>query len=162
MPRPVKFRCVESVPRVSLFQPIGVPFGSWEEVVLSIEEAEAIRLKDLEGLDQEESARRMRISRPTFQRVLESGRRKMAEALAEGKAIRVEGGNFEMVRRRFRCDEDGQEWDVPFEAMVEGLPVACPQCSSANIRSLSPLGCGGRGRRRGRGGIGGWSSRLVK
>lgn len=62
MPRPVKYRCVESIPRVTFFQPMGVPFGNWEEVVLSIEEAEAIRLKDLEGLDQEESARRMHVS----------------------------------------------------------------------------------------------------
>jgi len=79
MPRPVKYRCVESIPRVRFFQPVGVPSGSWEEVVLSIEEAEAIRLKDLEGLGQEEGAQRMHISRTTFQRVLESGRRKAEE-----------------------------------------------------------------------------------
>ena len=156
MPRPVKYRCVESIPRVTFFQPMGVPFGNWEEVVLSIEEAEAIRLKDLEGLDQEESARRMHVSRPTFQRVLESARRKMAEALTDGKAIRVEGGNFEMAMRRFRCDNDGQEWDVPFEAMVGGHSVACPQCNSLNVRSISPPGFGGRGRRRGRRGGRGW------
>ena len=156
MPRPVKYRCVESIPRVTLFQPMGVPFGNCEEVVLSIEEAEAIRLKDLEGLDQEESARRMHISRPTFQRVLESARRKMAEALTDGKAIRVEGGNFEMAMRRFRCDNDGKEWDVPFEAMVDGRSVACPQCNSLNVRSISPPGFGGRGRRRGRRERRGW------
>jgi len=156
MPRPVKYRCVESIPRVDLFRPVGVPAGSMEEVVLSVEEAEAIRLKDLEGLGQEEGAQRMHISRPTFQRVLESGRRKMAEALTLGKAIRVEGGNFEMARRRFKCDEDGQEWDVPFEVMVAGDPLACPQCSSLRVHSISPPGPGGRGRRRGRRRMGGW------
>ena len=156
MPRPVKYRCVESIPRVTFFQPMGVPFGNWEEVVLSIEEAEAIRLKDLEGLDQEESARRMHVSRPTFQRVLESARRKMAEALTDGKAIRVEGGNFEMAMRRFRCDNDGQEWEVPCEEMVDGRSVACPQCNSLNVRSISPPGFGGRGRRRGRRERRGW------
>jgi len=156
MPRPVKYRCVESIPQVRLFQPAGVPSGSWEEVVLSIEEAEAIRLKDLEGLGQEESSRRMHISRPTFQRVLESARRKAAEALTLGKAIRVEGGNFEMARRRFRCDEDGQEWDVPFEAMVAGHPLACPQCHSLKVHSVSPPASGARARRRGRRGMGGW------
>lgn len=156
MPRPIKYRCVESIPRVDFFQPVGVPAGSLEEVVLSVEEAEAIRLKDLKGLGQEEAAQRMRISRPTFQRVLESGRRKMAEALTLGKAIRVEGGNFEMARRRFKCDEDGQEWDVPFEVMVGGDPLICPQCSSLKVHSISPPGSGGRGRRRGHRRMGGW------
>jgi predicted DNA-binding protein (UPF0251 family) len=156
MPRPVKYRCVESIPRVRFFQPVGVPSGSWEEVVLSIEEAEAIRLKDLEGLGQEEGAQRMHISRPTFQRVLEAGRRKAAEALTLGKAIRVDGGNFEMARRRFKCDEDGQEWDVTFETMVEGQPLACPQCHSLKVRSISPPSSGGRGGRRGRRRMGGW------
>jgi predicted DNA-binding protein (UPF0251 family) len=156
MPRPVKYRCVESMPRVSFFQPVGVPSANLEEVVLSVEEAEAIRLKDLEGLGQEEGARRMHISRPTFQRVLESARRKAAEALTLGKAIRVEGGNFEMARRRFRCDEDGQEWDVPFEAMVAGAPLACPWCNSLKVHSVSPPGSGGRGRRRGHRRMGGW------
>ena len=149
MPRPVKRRCVESIPRVSFFQPVGVPRGEYGEVVLSVEEAEAIRLKDLEGLGQEDGARRMRVSRPTFQRVLDSGRRKVAEALTEGKGIRVEGGTFEMATRRFRCEEDGQEWDVPFEAMVAGHPLVCPECNSVNVRSIPPVGPGGRGRRRG-------------
>ena len=156
MPRPTKWRRVGAVPEITYFKPVGVPLPALQEVILSIEEAEAIRLKDLEGLGQEESSRRMHISRPTFQRVLESGRKKTAEALTRGKAIRVEGGNFEMARRRFRCDEDGQEWDVPFEAMVAGHPLACPQCHSLKVHSVSPPASGARARRRGRRGMGGW------
>ena len=126
-----------------------------EEVCLSVEEAEAIRLKDLEGLEQEECAERMNVSRPTFHRVLGSARRKLADALLNGKAIRIDGGNFEMATRRFRC-LDGHEWEVPFEAMIVGPPRLCPTCNSPNILSLQPPGCGwgkrgwGRGRRGGR------------
>ena len=152
MPRPIKWRRVDFVPEVAYFKPAGVPLNILDEVLLSVEEAEAIRLKDLEGLQQEECAERMHISRPTFHRVLESARQKVADALLKGKAIRIAGGNFEMAMRRFRCDNDGQEWDVPFEAMVDGPPVACPRCNSLNIQPVLPLGCGfgGRGWRRGR------------
>jgi len=67
-----------------------------DEVRLSIEELESVRLKDLEDLDQEQCAQRMNISRPTFQRVLESSRKKIADALLNGKAIKIEGGAYEL------------------------------------------------------------------
>ncbi len=63
-----------------------------EEVVVTLDEFEAIRLADFEGLYQEEAAARMKISRPTFSRVVESARRKVADALIHGKALRIEGG----------------------------------------------------------------------
>jgi predicted DNA-binding protein (UPF0251 family) len=103
MSRPQKCRRVAFLPNVTYFKPAGIPLRALEEVMLSLEEAEAIRLKDLEGLDQEESAEKMNISRPTFQRILASARQKMADALLYGKAIRIEGGNFEMAWHRFRC-----------------------------------------------------------
>ena len=66
MPRPVRCRRVNSIPEVTYFKPAGIPLRTLEEVRLSVEEAEAMRLKDLEGLEQEEGAERMSISRPTF------------------------------------------------------------------------------------------------
>ena len=120
-----------------------------EQVRLAVEEIEAIRLKDLEGLEQEQCAERMSISRPTFQRVLASGRRKLADALVNGKAIRIEGGNFEMASRRFRC-LGGHEWDVPFEAMLNGYPEACPTCEDPNVVPTQPWGPGFGGRGWGR------------
>jgi len=102
MPRPTKWRRVALIPEVNYFKPAGIPLRVLEEVCLSVEEAEAIRLKDLEGLEQEECAQRMRISRPTFHRVLESARSKVADALTNGKAVRIEGGSFEMAMRRLR------------------------------------------------------------
>lgn len=97
MPRPIKWRRVAFIPEATYFKPAGIPMRVLEEVRLSVEEAEAVRLKDLEGLEQEQGAEKMNISRPTFQRVLVSARQKIAEALLNGKAIRIEGGNFEMA-----------------------------------------------------------------
>ena len=108
-----------------------------EEIIVSVEEAEAIRLKDIEGLEQEQGAERMSVSRPTFQRILESARHKIAEALLHGKAIKIEGGNFEMITRRFRCIR-GHEWDVPFDAMQAGHTQLCPACSMPDITTPSP------------------------
>jgi len=142
-------RRVNFIPQITYFKPTGIPVAHLQEVRLTVEEAEAIRLKDLEGLEQEECARKMNISRTTFARVLGSGRQKMADALLNGKAIRIEGGNFEMSVRRFRCN-NGHEWDVPFEVMVESPPQFCPTCSTPSIMALWPWvpGCGrgGRGR----------------
>jgi predicted DNA-binding protein (UPF0251 family) len=158
MSRPTKWRRVAQIPQVDYFKPAGIPLRILDEVCLSVEEAEAIRLKDLEGLQQEECAARMRISRPTFHRVLESARQKVADALLNGKAIRIEGGNFQLAMRRFRCGNDGQEWEVPFEAMVAGPPSACPSCNSPNIQPILPpgYGFGGRGWGRGRRGRRPW------
>jgi predicted DNA-binding protein (UPF0251 family) len=153
MPRPIKWRRVDSIPSVTHFKPAGIPLHSLVEVNLTVEEVEAIRLKDLENLEQEECAQRMQISRPTFHRVLESARKKLAEALLNGKAIRIEGGNFELATRRFRCGNDGYEWDVPFDKMIAGHPSVCPSCQSTEIQPAPGFGFGmkGRGRcRRGR------------
>ncbi len=97
MPRPVKWRRVAFLPETTYFKPAGIPLRVLEEVRLSVEEVEAIRLKDMEGLEQEQGAEKMNVSRPTFQRVLSSARQKIAEALLQGKAIRIDGGNFEMA-----------------------------------------------------------------
>ncbi len=157
MSRPQKCRRVAFLPNVTYFKPAGIPLRVLEEVRLSVEEAEAIRLKDIEGLEQEQGAERMNISRPTFQRVLVSSRRKIADALLNGKAIRIEGGNFEMAFNRFKC-LSGHEWEVPFETMVSSSTRFCPVCKTSNVMLLHPTGsvwnrrgqAGRRGRRYGR------------
>ncbi len=154
MSRPPKCRRVDFVPEVTYFKPAGIPLRILEEVIVSVEEAEAIRLKDVEGLEQAQCAKKMSISRPTFQRVLEAARQKIADALLFGKAIRIEGGNFEMATKRFRCT-GGHEWSVPFEAMMAGSPRSCPTCNTTGIMPLKAPGRGwGRkgwkGHRRGR------------
>lgn len=152
MVRPTKWRCVSSVPQFTCFTPQGV--FSPEEVCLSVEETEAIRLKDVERLEQEECAQKMRISRPTFQRVLANARKKLADALLNGKVIKIEGGNFGLATQQFRCGNDGHEWEIPFERVVSDPPQFCPVCHSSNIQPLPPFGFGWgtHGRRRFRGG----------
>ena len=150
MARPEKLRCVAQLPNVGFFKPAGIPANALQGIRLSLEEVEAIRLKDLEGLEQEVCAHQMHISRPTFHRILESARKKVADALINGKAIQIEGGNFELRQRLFRCGNDGHEWNVPFETMAQRLPLSCPVCLSGNIEP-KPLpsfatgkGCGKR------------------
>jgi len=109
MVRPEKCRCVSFDPEVNFFKPAGISLSSLEEVNLNVEELEAVRLKDFEGLEQKECAEKMKISQPTFNRILLSARKKIADALINGKAIRIQGGNFKIVglkgrrsRKRFR------------------------------------------------------------
>ena len=78
------------------FQPEGAMSSSYEEVLLNLDEYEAIRLADLEGLYQEQAASRMNISRQTFGRIVEAARRKVADVLVNGKILRIEGGSVSM------------------------------------------------------------------
>ena len=137
MGRRCMWRRVSSVPPVNYFKPAGIPVVNLEEVNLLVEEAEAIRLKDLEELEQEECAVKMSISRTTFSRILDSARKKVADSLLNGKAIRIQGGNYEMAERRFRCIS-GHEWNVPFEDMISNPPESCPECNTPGIMSVIP------------------------
>ncbi len=147
MSRPFKCRRVAFIPDVTYFKPAGIPLRSLEEVRLSLEEAEALRLKELEELEQEQGAEKMNVSRQTFQRVLASARKKIADALLNGKAIRIEGGNFEISHRRFRC-HNGHEWQI--EISTDATPVLCPTCSTTDIQPVLPAGFGYGGRGRGK------------
>ena len=153
MPRPRKCRRVTFLPQVKYFKPAGIPMRVLDEVVLSVEEAEAIRLKDVERLEQEQGAERMNISRPTFQRILASGRQKMADALLNGKAIRIGGGSFELASGWFRC-LNNHEWEVPSEIIMGNQPQLCPTCNSPDIEPLSLAGSGS--------GINGWGRRRER
>ena len=92
MPRPHSCRHVSGSPAACLFVPSGLPACELEEVVITLDQFEALRLADLEGLYQEQAAEQMGVSRPTFGRILESAHRTVADALAHGKALRIEGG----------------------------------------------------------------------
>jgi predicted DNA-binding protein (UPF0251 family) len=89
MPRPKIRRCLRFRPSVCYFKPRGVPLRLLEEVVLAADELEAIKLHDLDRLDQKEAAEKMKISQPTFARILSKAQQKLAEALIRGKAVRL-------------------------------------------------------------------------
>lgn len=155
MPRPFCCRRVSGEPLSEFFKPRGVPLAALEVVTMTVDEFEAVRLADLEGLYQEDAAQHMGISRQTFGRIVESAHRKTAEALVNAKALEIKGGEIEMVNQReFQCSDCQHRWQVPYGT---GRPAACPQCQSRNIhrapedRGGAPRGASGQGAGPGRG-----------
>ena len=124
MPRPRQCRRVAQLPQATYYKPSGVPMRMLQQVALTVDELEAIRLADMEGLYQEAAAGRMNVSRQTFGRIVEAARRKVADALVSGKALSIKGGPVEVAssahpepggrgpegpgRGRGRCRRKGQ------------------------------------------------------
>jgi predicted DNA-binding protein (UPF0251 family)/DNA-directed RNA polymerase subunit RPC12/RpoP len=133
--RPIKWRKVEFIPDVQYFAPSDIDDGVLQENVLRIEELEAIRLKDLEGLEQEECAGKMEISRQTFQRILNVARQKVADSLVNGKAIRIEGGYYTRNICPIQCVDCGKQWNESYENFEKILnrEFNCPECGSKKI-----------------------------
>jgi predicted DNA-binding protein (UPF0251 family) len=115
MPRPVKWRKIEKMPSVLQFYPKVNNLKTAGENVLKLEELEAIRLKDLEGLEQGDCAEKMEVSRPTFQRILIAAREKVADSLVNGKSIRIEGGKYTRGIHPVRCLDCGRVWEESAE-----------------------------------------------
>jgi len=97
--RPIINRRVRGKPAVTYFKPQGIPMQELSEVNLTEDGLEALRLADFEGLYQDEAAKQMGVSRPTFGRILSDARRVVAEAIIGGKAIRIHGGAIERISR---------------------------------------------------------------
>ena len=131
MSKPKKDRRVESPPRVVYFKPQGIPMVQLEQETLTVDEYEAIRLVDKDGLDQQAAAKRMGISRATCARIVESAHKKVAEALTEGKAIRIEGGNVVLKQNRYRCLSCGTLWEG--DLTEEQTAATCPECHSDQV-----------------------------
>ncbi len=110
MPRPIKPKLVKETPKATLYKPRGIPAAQLEETLLRIEELEALRLVDLEGMYQEDAAQSMGISRQTLQRMVTEARSKLVEALYAGKALRIEGGTYILQEGsgKYRCGRCGQ------------------------------------------------------
>ena len=131
MARPRNCRRVSSMPESNYFKPRGIPLSMLEEVILTVDEFEAIRLADLESLYQDQAAKKMNVSRQTFGRIIDSAHKKVADALVKGKALKIEGGEFEMAGiRKFKCYECQHLWELPCGT---GRPENCPSCKSGNI-----------------------------
>ncbi len=133
MPRPRRFRRVWFNPDITYFKPAGVRLTQLNETILTIEELESIRLKDFENLDQIKAAKKMNISQPTFQRVLTTARKKIADALVNGKAIRIQGGTFKMMQQPGMGRGPGRgmgrgRGGGPFAAGPGGI-CTCPKCN---------------------------------
>lgn len=129
MPRPTKFRRVDFFPENNYFVPMGKPKCELEEIVLKVEELEAMRLKDIEELNQEECAERMQVSRQTFQNIIDSARKKIAIALTEGKAINIAGGHFTTNHCKFKC----MDCESIYEINYKQDKSTCPICGSGKV-----------------------------
>ncbi|MDD3225830.1 MAG: DUF134 domain-containing protein [Clostridium sp.] len=136
MPRPTKFRRVEFFPEDTYFVPLGKPKCELEEIVLKVEELEAIRLKDIEGLSQEECAVKMQISRQTFQNIVDAARKKTALALTKGKSIRISGGNYRSKFCKFKCFNCGNVYEINYEQDKH----ICPSCGSDKVVCSKKVG----------------------
>ncbi len=139
MVRPQKNRIVHFNPDVCYFKPRGIPLMDLEETTLTIDELEAIRLADLKDLTHEEGGQKMGVSRATFGRIVQRARRVIADALINGKAICVEGGNYRIQtdKRIFQCHECLNRWEEPAGT---GRPSYCPKCASNYFERVSQGG----------------------
>ena len=131
MARPHKCRRIGCDPRTGYFKPRGVPVRRLQEVILTLDEFEAVRLADLEGMYQQEAASTMNVSRQTFGNIITSAHRKIADALINAKALKIAGGTYVKVEtRRFLCNCCHHAWEV---AHGTACPTACPHCNNAEI-----------------------------
>jgi len=133
MAKPKKDRRVQYPPSVVYFKPQGIPMVRLEQETLTVDEYEAIRLVYRDGLDQAQAAKQMGISRATCARIVQSAHRKVAKALTEGKAIRIEGGNFVLKQNRYRCMDCGMLWEAELTESAESETIACPECRSDRV-----------------------------
>jgi len=135
MPRPQKCRRVGFEPEASVFKPAGMPMRTLAQVDLNLDELEAVRLADLQGLYQEEAASRMEVSRQTFGNIVASARRKLADCVVNGKALCITGGAVRLCgERTFACHSCHRRWSLPYGT---GRPEGCPSCRSSDIERYS-------------------------
>lgn len=138
MARPIKCRKIEYIPTISSFIPSTEDNPDGPKNILLIEELEAIRLKDLEGLDQADCAVKMQVSRPTFQRILLSARKKIADSLIYGKIIHVDGGNYTNGLCPVKCVRCHKSWTEHCDKK-DDTNYTCPSCGSQQIQCMQ--GC---------------------
>lgn len=122
MPRPFRKRQIRQCRNI-FFKPGGIRMVDLEQIKINADEYEALRLADLENLSQEDSGKKMGISRQTFGRIIESARKKAADALINGKAIIIsEEGPVELRKIFYKCRECGDNWKGTYEENI------CPEC----------------------------------
>ena len=169
MVRPKRFRKIFQEPQIRCFNPNSEDYEELAQSIsieIALDEFEAIRLRDYQNVKQNKAAEIMGVSQPTFHRILNSARGKIANALIEGKIIEIKGGNYVVDKKRYVCKNCGFEWFNPKKEYKK-----CPNCDSLEISLVTldeeiqrPTGQPGMGRRRGYGGggIGAGPPRVCK
>jgi uncharacterized protein len=131
-----KKRDVLYPPGAVYFKPQGIPMPYLNIVNLTIDEYESVRLGDLENLKHLAAAKQMNISRPTFTRLLRSAHLKISDAIVNGKAIRIEGGDYRLLGNRFRCRKCGSFWNAGEKDLENNDEVKCLNCSSTEVDNV--------------------------
>ena len=154
MARPKMCKRIFRVPKIICFKPdVEVDYQKTESIEITMEEFEAIRLKDYLNIKQQNAAEIMEISQPTLHRTLISARKKIAKALVEGKILNIKGGDYMTAEKKYKCRKCGFEWHSPQKEYKK-----CPDCESEDIIATDleeevqkNMGQQGSGRGRGRG-----------
>jgi len=150
MPRPRKIRRLFFQPNTTYFKPVGIPLKNLEEIILSFDELEAIRLIDGEEMGQIKAGKKMKISQSTLSRLLKIGRKKLAEAIVNGKAIRIQGGDFKVMnsndlkKRRMKnfietetfCVCPKCNYKIEHKRGVPCAKIKCPDCNVLMKREI--------------------------
>lgn len=133
MPRPRNIRKVACTPDANYFKPRGIPMRDLEEVILTIDEFESVRLTDFEKLYQEKAAEQMGVSRQTIGRSVETARYKILDAILNNKALRIEGGSFTLNKtNRHKCRKCKYNFTLN-EKIIQKRN--CPKCEkNLNIK----------------------------
>jgi predicted DNA-binding protein (UPF0251 family) len=133
MPRPKKNKMVSRPPLYSGFKPVRVRRDELKAINLEIDEYEAIRLSDYEGLDHTEAAAEMEISRSTFSRLIEKARNKVGTFLIEGRMLQIEGGKIHFRDNVLKCHSCGHIFNIDMGTHFG----RCPECGSSELFNLA-------------------------
>ena len=131
MPRPRVFRKISKEPEIRCFKPEKENLDLLEPIEITIDEFEAIRLRDYHDIQQKKSAEIMEISQPTFHRILTSARKKISKALIEGNTINIVGGDYITDKKRYKCNVCSFKWSNPKKEYDK-----CPECESKDIEII--------------------------
>ena len=128
MARPKKYRKIRCAPASYYFKPRGIPMTDLQEVILEVDELEAIRLGDMLNYSQEEAALKMKISRATFGRIVNKARQKVAEGMINGKAIRISEDLPAQIKSKlgYTCKSCGYKTNLRRKTQIKN----CPKCKS--------------------------------
>ncbi len=126
-----KCRKLSGIPSVKGFKPLALPMDLDNAIILELDEHEALKLMDYDGMIHEEASKAMNVSRPTLSRIYDNARKKVAKAFVEGKTILIQGGAVELEQEAYRCSTCGFHFDD--DSSVDQINPKCPQCQSKEV-----------------------------
>ncbi len=140
-----KCRNLSGIPCIKGFRPIAQPMNFDQAVLLELDEYEAIKLLDYQGMIHEEAAKAMNISRPTLTRIYDTARKKVAKAFVEGKGMIIQGGAVKIEQKTYQCNTCGKYFHLATQPESKEYSLECPLCKSKEVSPASKCflkGCG--------------------